>query len=305
MDNVTHTLTGVALAQSGLGRTSRGALAAMVVASNLPDIDCLFGLAGTASYLQHHRDLSHSVVGAPLLALALALVLRLALRGSRFLGLFASALVGVACHVFMDLWTSYGTRVFSPLDRTFYTWDLVFIIDPIVLLILLSAVFLARRPAFGPRAATVGLGLILAYVGGRAVLHARAVDELVERVPDAHVLRATALPSPVDPRSWRVLADTGPSYWTGEIHLGAGSAPLRRRDKLPESQTVSHVRASSEIAAIFLAFSTFPWLEVDETPEGTAVVWRDLRFEGGGRSSFMARVLVGPDGRILSQAFRF
>jgi inner membrane protein len=275
------------------------------VASNLPDIDLLFGLAGSASYLQHHRDLSHSVVGAPLLALALALALRLGLRGSRLLGLLASALAGVAGHVFMDLWTSYGTRVFSPFDRTFYTWDLVFIVDPAVLAILLIAVLLARRPSFGPRAATVGLGLVLAYVGGRAVLHARAIDELVARVPGGHVRRAAALPSAIDPFAWRVLADSGPAYWTGEVHLGGAAERLRRRDKLQESPTVSQVRTTSDVAAIFLAFSSFPWLEVNETPEGTAVSWRDLRFERPGRESFVTRVLVGPDGRIRSEAFHF
>ena len=305
MDNVTHTLTGVALAQSGLGRRSRGALAALVLASNLPDIDCLFGLEGTAAYLQHHRDLSHSVVGAPLLALALAAALRLFLKGSRFLDLLAAALAGVTAHVFMDLWTSYGTRVFSPFDRTFYTWDLVFIVDPVILVLLLATVLLARRPALGTRAATVGLGLVLAYVGARAVLHARAVDELVARVPGGHVLRAAALPSPLDPFAWRVIADTGPAYWTGEVRLNAGAAPLHRRDKASETEAVSRARASSEIAAIFLAFSTFPWLEVTETPEGTAVTWRDLRFERPGRDSFVTRVIVGPDGRIRSQGFRF
>jgi inner membrane protein len=175
VDNLTHTLTGVALAQSGLSRASRGASIALVLASNIPDVDMLFGLQGTASYLQHHRDLSHSVVGAPLLALGLALGFRLALRGSRFVGLFVAALAGVAGHVLMDLWTSYGTRV----------------------------------------------------------------------------------------------------------------------------------RAESEVATIFLAFSRFPWLEVEETTDGTAVTWRDLRFERPGRDSFVTRVVVGRDGRIRSQAFRF
>ena len=305
MDNVTHSLTGLVLAQAGLGRRSRGATAAAIVASNLPDIDILFGLGGPASYLQHHRNISHSVLGAPLLALALAAGLRATVRGSRFLGLLAAALAGVAGHVLMDLWTSYGTRVLAPFDRTFYTWDLVFIVDPVILALLLIAAFLARRPALGARMATVGLGLVLTYVGGRAVLHARAIDELMARIPAVGVARVAALPSPVDPFAWRVLADTGPSYWTGRIVLGGAAEPLQRRDKLPETALVSRARGSSEIAGIFLAFSTFPWLEVHETSEGTSVTWRDLRFERRGRDSFVTRVLVGNDGSIRSQAFHF
>lgn len=304
MDNLTHTLTGVALAQSGLGRTSRGATAALVLASNIPDVDLVFGLQGAAAYLQHHRDLSHSVVGGPLLALALALGLRIALRGSRFVGLFLSALVGVGAHVAMDLATSYGTRVLSPFNATFYAWDLVFIVDPIILAVLGTTVILARRPQLGRRVASLGLGLIVSYMGGRAVLHARALEEATARVPGS-VQRVAALPHPLDPRSWRVLVDTGPSYWTGELRLDGPAAPLERRDKLVENATVARVRAESEVAAIFLAFSRFPWLEVHETAEGTAVTWRDLRFERRGRDSFVTRVVVGPDGRIRSEAFHF
>jgi inner membrane protein len=305
VDNITHTLTGVALAQSGFARTSRGATAALVLGSNIPDVDLIFGLQGAAAYLQHHRDLSHSIVGGPLLALGLALCLRIALRGSRFVGLFLSALVGVAAHVAMDLATSYGTRVLSPFNTTFYAWDLVFIVDPIILVILGTTVILAHRPELGRRAASVGLGMILAYMGCRAALHAHALEEATARVPGGHVQRVAALPHPLDPRRWRVLADTGPTYWTGEVRLDGSAAPLERRDKLVETATVARVRAESEVAAIFLAFSRFPWLEVQQTAEGTAVTWRDLRFERRGRESFVTRVVVGPDGRIRSQAFHF
>jgi inner membrane protein len=205
----------------------------------------------------------------------------------------------------MDLATSYGTRVLSPFDTTFYAWDLVFIVDPIILAILATTVILARRPQLGRRAATVGLALILSYMGGRAVLHARALDEAIARVPGGGVQRVAALPHPLDPRRWRVLADTGPAYWTGEVRLGGTAAPLVRRDKLVESAAVARIRAESEVAAVFLAFSRFPWLEVQQTAEGTAVTWRDLRFERRGRESFVTRVVVGPDGRIRSQTFHF
>jgi inner membrane protein len=305
MDNLTHTLTGLAVARAGLEKRTPGATLALVLASNIPDADLLFGLQGSASYLQHHRDLSHSVVGAPLLALALAVVLRLALRKARFLPLLAATLAGVAVHVFMDLWTSYGTRVLAPFDRTFYTWDLVFIVDPWLLLLLLATLLLARRLPTPSRVATVGLGLMLAYVGGRAVLHQRAVEAGIARVPGGSVVRAAALPTPLDPFRWRLLADTGSAYFTGEVNLNAPVTPLRRREKLPETAVVARVRETSDVAGVFLQFATFPWLEVAETDAGTEVVFRDLRFERPGRDSFAARVLVGPDGRIKSEAFRF
>src|ERR1051326_3208538 len=109
MDNVTHSLAGLALSRAGLGRTTAGATAALVIGSNLPDLDIVFPAFGTAAFLPHHRALRHSLFAAPVLALALALLLRISLRGSRLLGLFACSLVGIVGHIFVDLWTNYGT----------------------------------------------------------------------------------------------------------------------------------------------------------------------------------------------------
>lgn len=305
MDNLTHTLTGFVLARTGLSDSTRGATLTLLLASNLPDVDLVTALAGPASYLHHHRDLTHSIVGVPVLALGLAYVVWLALRGARFLVLLACALAGVVAHVFMDLWTSYGTRVLSPFDHTWYSWDLVFIVDPLILFMLLAALLVPRGRPASPRLAALGLGLVLSYVGARAVLHARALDEAVARVPGGGVVRAAALPYPLEPMRWRILADTGAAYWTGEVRLGRPVAPLRRRDKRPEDPLVARVRESSAVASIFLDFSRFPWLEVEETPDGTMVTWRDLRFERTGQERFVTRVMVAPDGHIRSEAFRF
>jgi inner membrane protein len=276
------------------------------LASNLPDADLVTALGGATQYLEHHRGFSHSVAGAPLLALGLALVLRLTLRGSRLPGLLLCSLAGVAAHVFMDLWTSYGTRVLAPFDRRFLTWDLVFIVDPWILALLIASVLLLRqRPLQGAQVASVCLGLVLAYVGARAVLHQQALDQARAQLSGRNLQRVAALPSPVDPFAWRVLADTGDAYWTGDVSLRRRSPPLVRREKQREDEAVARAREKSEVASVFLGFSTFPWLEVERTQEGTEVVWRDLRFERPGRAAFEARVFVGRDGAIRSQRFRF
>jgi inner membrane protein len=305
LDNLTHTLTGLALARTGLARWGPGSTAALVLASNIPDLDLLFGLKGAVSYLEHHRDLSHSILGAPLLALGLAVALRVVVRGSAFWRLLGLTLAGVGGHVFMDLWTSYGTRVLAPFDRTFFAWDLVFVVDPLILVALLLATLLSMRLR-DERFASVGLGLLAAYVGGRAVAHSVALEEARLRVPAAAVVRAVALPNALDPLRWRAIVDTGPAYWTGEVRLlGGPTPPLRRRGKLDETPLVQRVRATSDVAGVFLAFSTFPWLEVERTAEGTTVSWRDLRYERPGRDSFVARVVLGRDGSIVREGFRF
>lgn len=276
-----------------------------MLASNLPDVDLATSFQGATAYLEHHRGFSHGILGGPLLALALALALRVTLRGARLIALLLCSAIGIASHVFMDLWTSYGTRVLAPFDRRWLTFDLVFIVDPWILALLMVGALWRRGALQAPGIASAALGLVLAYVGGRAVLHAQAVDQARAQLSGRTVARIAALPSPANPFAWRVLADTGDAYWTGLVNLRHRSAPLRRREKRREDEAVARARETSAVASVFLDFSTFPWLEVHETEEGTAVVWRDLRFENPGREAFVAKVVVGRDGKIKSETFRF
>src|SRR4051794_25700442 len=76
MENLTHTLLGLSLAKAGFERATPLATTALVVSSNLPDVDNLMWLlGGTASSLQYHRGFTHSFVGLALLALAVMVVL--------------------------------------------------------------------------------------------------------------------------------------------------------------------------------------------------------------------------------------
>jgi inner membrane protein len=318
MDNLTHSLAGLVLSRAGLGRTTAGATAALVIGSNLPDLDIVARVFGTVSYLEHHRGMSHSVLAAPLIALGLALVLRLAVKGSHFGWLALCSLVGVAGHTFMDLWTSYGTRALLPLDQTWYAWDIVYIIDPLLWVLLLASVLLFRRSEMSPQIATVGLGLLLTYVGARAAIHGHVIDQAKDRIGAPSLRQLAALPSPLSPFKWKILADDGKTFYSGEVDVRSSWPRLLRREKLPEDRDVQKVRETSDVAAIFLDFSRFPWLEVEGAEGGRAVSWRDLRFEDvpglvnaeaatqmRRRRGFTARVVLGPDGRIVSESIRF
>src|SRR5947207_3461393 len=63
MDNVTHTLFALTLARTPLGRGGRGATAALVLASNAPDVDIVAMLGGSANYLAWHRGPTHGPLG--------------------------------------------------------------------------------------------------------------------------------------------------------------------------------------------------------------------------------------------------
>jgi membrane-bound metal-dependent hydrolase YbcI (DUF457 family) len=129
MDTPTHGLAGALLTRSLTQRPgARAALWIGFLASMLPDADSLF-LSDRLDYLRLHRGWSHSFVYLPLLALGVAAIARLVFRRGRFLDLWIFAAAGIASHIFLDWITSFGTMFFTPISRTRYSLDWVFIVD--------------------------------------------------------------------------------------------------------------------------------------------------------------------------------
>lgn len=152
MDNLTHSLVGLAAAKAGLGRQTPYATFLCVAAANLPDIDIVAVARGPAFYLEHHRGITHSLVGTLALAIAFPLLffagerLLARLRGragrARLKGLLVCSLLLSASHPLLDWTNSYGVRPYLPWDGRWVYGDLLFIVDPWVWLLLGGACFL-------------------------------------------------------------------------------------------------------------------------------------------------------------------
>ena len=65
MEPVTHLLTGACLSRAGLNRRAAYATLTMVVAAEFPDIDMLWAVRGPGGGLQHHRGITHALLGLP------------------------------------------------------------------------------------------------------------------------------------------------------------------------------------------------------------------------------------------------
>jgi membrane-bound metal-dependent hydrolase YbcI (DUF457 family) len=84
--------------------------------------------------LTWHRSVTHSLVCMPFFALALAALTRWFARWRKWdapsfgalTGIYA---VGILSHILLDLVTTFGTMVWSPLQWSRPAWDLIFIID--------------------------------------------------------------------------------------------------------------------------------------------------------------------------------
>lgn len=115
MDNVTHSLTGLALSRAGLQRFCPRAVWLLVLAANAPDGDIIFAGQGGFSYLQHHRGYTHSLLGAPLMAALTVLVIAGVFRERLpWLRAWLLCLLGLASHLLLDWTNSYGIRLLLP-----------------------------------------------------------------------------------------------------------------------------------------------------------------------------------------------
>jgi inner membrane protein len=182
MDPFTHTLVGLTAAKAGLERLSPLTTTVCVLAANSPDSDIIVGLTSDRwNYLHHHRGITHSIVGVIALAVIVPTLVWLAEHGwarlrkragkSRYRALLLVSAIVTATHPLMDWTNNYGVRPFLPWSGRWVYGDLVFIVDPFILLLAGGAAFLATSNRRGQIVLWALLGaafLTLSFiVGGR------------------------------------------------------------------------------------------------------------------------------------------
>jgi inner membrane protein len=208
MDNLTHSLVGWALAETGLKRRSRKGLAACVLAANMPDIDVFFGWAPWEP-LATHRGFTHGLVGGvllmpPLLAGLLWLLDRWHLRQGRIAegalpmhvgGLVALCYLGALTHPLLDLQNTYAVQLFSPASSQWFHTDGLFIVSPWLLAMLSTGIWLARRwDKVGP--AILALAGVIAFVAVNVEISGLAWRAVTRSFPSNSADRVFASPEP-------------------------------------------------------------------------------------------------------------
>ncbi len=330
MDNFTHTLYGLALAKTGLHRISPQATTTILVGANLPDIDIISLSWGSIGYLKHHRGITHAllgmVVGAAVLA-SVAFVLNNRVLHARQKAnwgkLFLVSLAGTGSHVLLDYTNSYGIRPFLPFNGRWFSWDIVFIIDPWILLVLILGLglpFLFRlisqeigaRPTEYGRGAFACLILILGYWISKDISHRQTIVQLEEHTYSTRsLLRVGAVPTVFDPYRWNGIAETETAYHLIETGRGLFQNHFeikknRIYHKPQQSEVFESARKASQ-TQIFLDFARYPLFQITPSAQGYTITVRDLRFEYATRrrKGFVCTIEMDRDLKVLSENFRF
>jgi inner membrane protein len=315
MEPVTHFLTGACLARTGFNRRTAYATLAMTLAAEAPDLDVFWGFRGPVAGFEHHRGITHTFLGAPVVALAVTMAVWLwhRIRGKqplvapRWALLWLLSLLAVLSHIFLDWTNNYGVRPFFPFNPHWYSLDIAFILEPVIFAALLTALVVpsifgmadreigAGKPLFRGRGwAIAAMVLIGVDLGVRAVEHHRALRMIGDtRFGDQPLMRVGAEPYPVDPFLWFAVAETAGYYQTGSVNSRTETVETDERNDVifkPPVTPATTAAKNSWLGRAYLDWARFPVVtdrghanlvasdDLAPQPQDSAVEFRDLRF---------------------------
>jgi inner membrane protein len=289
-----------------------------VVGANLPDIDVLSYLAGPIHALEFRRGWTHGILAMIVLPVLLTLIViawnmlrrrktqPVAKNGilSAFWGILLVATLSIWSHPLLDLLNTYGVRLLMPFSSTWFQSDAVFIVDPVLWVILIGGIALARyrarhtrndphvSDAYRYRPAQAALAFGAAYVLTLVALSAAARASLQPaRGPHGLMVSPTATRRLVK----FVVRDIG-----GHYELGVFNWLENPRYSIVDTVSAGPLDEIRERAVgvprirQFLSWARFPRASVTPVGDSLRVHLTDVRYSGGDDDSWASAVVTIP-----------
>jgi len=235
MDSLTQLTLGAACGEAVLGKkVGRKALVWGAVIGTLPDLDVFIPLGGAVNDFVYHRGFSHSLFLLALLSPMIAwLITKVHPDTKRYYrGWFLLSFLVLEVSVLLDLMTIYGTQIFWPFDTTPKAIPVLFIIDPLFTLPILSGVLavlaLKRNHTLGRHLNRAGLFLSLAYLAWAICAGEMVEGRVREKLARQGVSYSQFIssPAPFTTLLWRVVGIEKDRYFETYISLFDGNTPL-------------------------------------------------------------------------------
>ncbi len=332
MDNLTHSLMGVALSRVFFKRRVAYATTALVIATNLPDLDLLYSWPGIR-YIEYHRGILHSLVMLPVWALLVACGLRwfTRRRGQAPPPWWIAALLGatgVASHIFLDWTNIYGVRLFAPFSERWYALDLEPRFDPWIWIILIVALGfpmlltlitseVRSRKVRNPHrvSAVIALALVAGWIGLRAKQHAQALDLLNDPyfagMYDGQLAYGwSALPNRSTPFAWQAVVDLPRNYLVASVtspwNENYGRVlPIRSYIK-PRETLAARMAEATAYGGIMQWYARYPYVQVEQRGNGSQVQITDMRYAVGLlRPAMGAYITIDGSNQVTGESFRW
>jgi inner membrane protein len=339
MEPVTHFLTGATLARAGFNRKTALATVTMTLAAEAADLDIVAYVKGSATGFIQHRGITHTFLGIPVIAaLIVGLIWMLDTiwqrrRRARNLPppptrrwgwLYLFACIAGLSHLLLDFTNNYGVRPFYPFWSKWYAWDIVFIIEPLILAVLFAALVLPwlfglvgqeigarQRGPRGRGAAIAALLFIAALWGVRDFQHRRALAAL--NAVEFHgepATRVAAFPYMVNPFQWAGVAETSTAFISMHVdsmrpEVDPGNSAQSYYKPVPTE--ITEAARNTRLGRAYVEWARFPLVEAEHlsAPAADLVHFTDVRFlyPDERRRPLEAYVLLDSSLHVESQGF--
>ena len=195
--------------------------------------------------------------------------------------LYWLALLAALSHILLDYTTAYGIRMFEPFDWRWYSWDIVFIIEPVILLALIAGLVFpspfglinqeigarSRGPQ-GRAGAIFALVCLVVVWGYRDFQHRRALNAMGALLYHGAVaVKLGAYPYMIDPFHWHGVVETEAFLQTVPVNSMTPEVDERSEAHIyykPEETPVLEAAKSSYFGRVFLDWAVFPVTQTRE-----------------------------------------
>ncbi len=232
MDSLTHIVLGAAVGEALMGKqVGKWAMLWGAVAGSAPDIDAILSFfVSDVDSLVMHRGITHSVFTALLVG---PLWGWLFWRLNKNIGFLVSWMLlftsNILLHNFLDTCTVYGTGLLTPFTEYRFSFDNIFVADPLYTIPLLIGFFalllLPRNHPSRYKWNRFSLIASSAYMLVTFYSHHRATEELKDSLHEKGIATESyfAAPTLFNSLLWNVVAADSTGFWVGYYSVFDGS----------------------------------------------------------------------------------
>lgn len=308
MDTLTHTLmggtiVGVATMDPNIDALQAGFIITVVGASLVPDTDTILKFKNNATYIKHHRGITHSLpftfIVWPLLITLLASLLFDLPFGSTYLWVQ----LAVFLHVFVDIFNAYGTQALRPID---YTWIQLGTINTLDIFILIAHVlyFILWAIGFNPVMLFFVLYVVLfVYYVTRHMIQWVIKRKVSHQLPHQKITRIFVMPT-LKFFVWRVVVVTETHYFVGRSVRGhiMFYDTFDQKDYLePEIHDIVKYDINYRTFIFFSSIYRYELKSLSDTE--TEVRFIDLRYLKDGHYAFVCIMIVDKERETVKHSY--
>ncbi|MUK88326.1 metal-dependent hydrolase [Ornithinibacillus sp. L9] len=305
MDTGTHIAMGVALA--GLSTLDpvvqndptlfNAILVGTIVGSHAPDFDTVLKLKNNATYLRHHRGITHSVPAILLWGVVISSIIHMFVPQVSFWHLWAWTFIAVILHVFVDIFNAYGTQAYRPFTNRWIAHGFINTFDPYIFTLHLAGIgawLLGANPGY---VFLIIYAVILLYYIKRYLDKKEIVKKIHDHFPDVEQIATSPT---LKQNYWRVAITTSEKFYVGIVENGHIDI-VDEFNKIPLPDTpIMDIAIKDKNIAAFLSFSPVYRWEINMFDDYTEVRFVDLRYRSKDYYPFVAVVQIDNDHNIIS-----